>query len=274
MDSTTLIEKISGWLSSRNITDVVIGYSGGIDSAVTSALLGRCGVRVHLAVVESPLQNYSSPLGGAKGALEFSAATRISAVVHHLKYEFMFTDDSANEAAAPIQRVAGFYGICAKLRSEGAGAIVVGTTNFDEAGYLGFWGKASDAAQDFYPISHLHKSDVLSVAKQLSVPAAIQSAIPSGDLLFRQTNDREMIGATYEQVEAIAKALEQGAAERDVRTMISNVENPGQLCRQIIQNGFKYELPFSGFHISERLEVFRKNHYQIILKAAKAMAGN
>lgn len=274
MDSTELINTISDWLNSRNITDVVIGYSGGIDSAVTSALLGHCEVRVHLAVAEAPQQIYSSPLGGAQGARDFVDATRISAVVHEFKYKFMFSDDNANEAAAPIQRVAGFYGICAKLRSEGARAIVVGTTNFDEAGYLGFWGKASDAAQDFYPISHLHKSDVLSIAKQLSVPTAIQSAIPSGDLLFRKTNDREMIGATYDQIEAIAKALEHGATESKVRELMTAVESPGQLLRQIIQNKFKYDLPFCGFHISNRLEGFRRSHYKTIIKAAKEMAEN
>ncbi len=256
------------------MTDAVIGYSGGIDSAVTSALLGQCGVRVHLAVVESSHQKYSSPMGGAQGARDFIDATRLNAVVHELKYKFMFSDDHANEAAAPIQRGAGFYGICAKLRSEDARAIVVGTTNFDEAGYLGFWGKASDGAQDFYPISHLHKSDVLSIARHLSVPAAIQSAIPSGDLLFRKTNDLEMIGATYDQIEAIAKALEHGATERKVRDMISAAESPSQLCRQVIQNDFKYDLPFGGFHISERLEIFRKSHYKTIIKAAKTMAEN
>lgn len=270
----TVIEECQRWLQQRHISDVVVGYSGGIDSALTTVLLGKCGLQVHLVIAESPNQKYSSTMGGVEGARALIEESRLKASIHELHYNFMFKDDAANEAAAPIQRVAGFYGICARLRADGRNAIVIGTANFDEAAYLGFWGKASDAAQDFYPISHLHKSKVYSLAKQLSVPAAILNAIPSGDLLFCQTNDQEMIGATYDQIEAISTLLESNMPERELKKLFLSVSSPIRFCKQIVSNRFKYDLPFSGFHLSDRLEVFRTNCYPAVLQIANSMVSD
>ena len=175
------------------------------------------------------------------------------------------------EASMPIFRNACFYGEAANLRKYNYKPIVVGTANFDEAAYLGFWGKASDAAQDFYPISHLHKSEIYAIAKELNVPQEIIDATPSGDLMYSgDLNDLKMIGATYDQIEKIARLVGGPKLITIDRIIeyIGMVNDPKLFIDNIVRNKFKYELPFPGFHISYKLEWFRKNCYSAIHHAA------
>ncbi len=273
MSSDYLIQKTTEWLENRKVSDVVIGYSGGVDSATTCAVLGRCPVHVHLVVAESPNQSYSSPMAGKWGADKFLESINLKATVKVVKYSHLFEDSAANEAAAPIIRVASFYGASAALREKGAKALVVGTTNFDESAYLGFWGKASDGAHDFYPISHLNKNEVNALGKSLGVPNEILMAIPSGDLLFQRTNDFEMIGATYNQISEISVSVENNCSDFELENLFKSVSNPVRFYPQIINNHFKYELPFSGFHLDTRLEIFRLKHYPRIIDLAKRLRG-
>jgi NAD+ synthase len=210
----TLSNEVREWFAEREITHAVVGFSGGIDSTVTALLLNHAGIEVCLVVANSPNQRYSSPLGGKylqkpsrNGFIE-EFDTQI------INYQWPFsllTDDDAvvaNEAAGPIIRNAIFYGVAAKLRSRGHKAIVVGTVNFSEAAFLGFWGLVSDGACNFYPISHLTKREVYDLARELDAPQEIIDATPSGDLFFEDTNDLKMIGATYDQIQEIIDCAE------------------------------------------------------------------
>lgn len=269
----SLSEKCSSWFAVRKITDAIVGYSGGVDSATTAALLCYSGIKVHLVVAEAPNQKYSSPLGGLSGAKSFASRCLNEAKITKVAYPFLFLDDSANEAAAPIQRVAIFYGMAAQLRKSGIKSIVVGTANFDEAAYLGFWGKASDGNQDLYPFSHLHKSQVYDLASELGVPDEIRAAVPSGDLLFEETNDRKMTGADYGLIESISRAMEDQRPVKDILNLIESAADARSFCRQIIQNSFKYELSFCGFHLHTRLEEFRRNYYRKLLEIVHSHQG-
>src|SRR5213075_1289727 len=86
---------------------------------------------------------------------------------------------------------------------------VVGTTNRDEGAYLGFFGKASDGMVDLQPISDLHKSEVRALARHLGVPDDVVDAVASGDV-HDGRNDEQMIGASYDEVEAFLRLRELG----------------------------------------------------------------
>lgn len=268
-EAKILVQNCANWFRTREITDAVVGYSGGLDSSTTAALISSAGVNLHLVVAEAPHQRYSSPFGGAIGAAQFAKNCLKDVKVYDIPYKFTFLENAANEAAAPIQRVAIFYGITAQLREDGKKAVVVGTANFDEAAYLGFWGKASDGNQDFYPISHLHKSEVEFLAHYLNVPSGIICAVPSGDLLFQNTNDLKMIGAMYSDIEAISRAMEESKSPTLVFELIRSVSDPKTFCQQIRRNEFKYKIPFTGFHISGRLEEFRQLHYEKLVEISQ-----
>jgi NH3-dependent NAD+ synthetase len=112
----------------------------------------------------------------------------------------------------------------------------------------------------------LHKSEVEFLARYLEVPDEIINAVPSGDLLFQNTNDLKMTGAKYADIEAISRAMEESKSPTIVFELIRSVSDPKIFCQQIRQNNFKYKLSFNGFHLSNRLEDFRQIHYGKLLE--------
>lgn len=263
-----LINDVKEWFSREGLTHAVVGFSGGIDSATTAGLLAHAGIptTIVLAVVDDQKRSSEYP---AQKFADLYPGMKVKRIFFNLD---MLNTDAAKEAALPIMRNAFFYGICAELRTEGKKPIVVGTANFDEAAYLGFWGKASDGAQDFYPISHLHKSQVRELAKFLKVPKEIIDAVPSGDLMYSgDLNDYKMIGATYDQVEEVAKLSDQTSSIGLRQHIEQHVDDKVKFADNIVRNYHKYSLPFPGVHLSHRLEHFRNYNYPSIYSAAKAI---
>jgi NAD+ synthase (glutamine-hydrolysing) len=270
------------WFKDRDLNTAIVGFSGGIDSAVTAAILSEAGIRVILVCANAPNQTYSSKAGN--NTREFCEIFR-NATPKTVNFQFPFgtvlsdgrlncdmTEGAMNEAALPIIRNAIFYGVAAEYRCYGLKPVVVGTANFDEAAYLGFWGKASDAAQDLYLISHLHKSEVYQMARELGVPQSIIEAVPSGDLLFSgEVNDYTMIGANYDQIELIARlAYEPTIPEiMKIGETIGKLGDPQLFMDNIFRNRFKYELPFGGFHLNKKLEDFRQRYYDSIIMGCR-----
>jgi NAD+ synthetase len=101
---------------------------------------------------------------------------------------------------ASYLRTPGLYYASSLLAQEGMPSLVLGTTNRDEGTYLGFFGKASDAAVDLQLISDLHKSEVYAAAERLGVPKGILAAAPTGDM-YDSRLDEEVFGAPYDFVE-------------------------------------------------------------------------
>ena len=90
---------------------------------------------------------------------------------------------------------------CAQLLTQsGYPAVVIGTGNMDEDGYLAYFCKAGDGVVDVQLISDLHKSEVFKTAEYLGVPMSIIKAKPSADLWEGQEDEKEL-GFTYDFIE-------------------------------------------------------------------------
>lgn len=84
--------------------------------------------------------------------------------------------------------------------------LVVGTSNRSEimTGYTTKWG---DGACDLAPIANLYKYEVVKMAKDLGVPDEIIQRPPSADLWEGQTDEDEL-GISYEDLDNILEGIE------------------------------------------------------------------
>lgn len=206
--------KLNAYMERAGLKACVTSISGGIDSAVTLAL---CAAAAKLD--GSPIQanvGVCQPIHSSAWALErgrenIAACGAIEVVVDQsdLHTQLARAVDSAvgieggsfaqGQLRSYMRTPVGYY--VAQLYSQaGKPAIVMGTGNMDEDGYLAYFCKAGDGVVDVQLISDLHKSEVFKVAEYLGVPNATRTAPPSADLWDGQT-DEEELGFTYDFVE-------------------------------------------------------------------------
>lgn len=221
------IARLRRWFAAQNLDAAVVGVSGGVDSALTLALLQATrrddGPLRRVVALRMPIESV-----GATGQREATRRGRlVTEALDAEAWDVPLTDALAAMTASmtrasgmafdawsegqmlSVARTPALYGAVALLRAHGHRAVVVGTTNRDEGAYLGFFGKASDGMVDLQPISDLHKSEVRALARWFGVPDEVVDATPSGDV-FDGRSDEAMIGARYDDVECVLRLMEYG----------------------------------------------------------------
>ena len=209
IDWSELAEEITAWISdyaeSNCITTLVIGVSGGIDSAVTSTLSAKTGLPTivlnmpihqdpeqyelsnkHISWLESNFDNVEGRLVDLTGTYDkFNQEMK----EHHLSF-LALANSRARLRMTTLYAIAGSNG-----------GIVVGTGNKVEDFGVGFFTKYGDGGVDISPIADLMKSEVYEVAKALDIIEDIQQAAPTDGLWDDGRTDEEQIGATYAELE-------------------------------------------------------------------------
>ena len=216
-------DKIVAWLREKadeaGARGFVCGLSGGIDSAVVARLCQLTHPGHTLAVL---LPCYSRPQDDEDAKL-VARTFSLPFIRIDLGQPYDALIEATHEAARglpqhvqvadikqqlpeanvkPRLRMATLYLIANSLNY-----LVAGTGNRSEI-TLGYYTKYGDGGVDLLPIGGLLKSEVRSLAKELSVPKAIIEKAPSAGLWIGQTDEAEM-GFTYETLE---KYLNEGAS--------------------------------------------------------------
>ena len=207
-------DKIVIWiqkkLKSAGADGVVLGLSGGIDSAVVAYLCERGGIPLHLIL----LPDGDNPMEDARLVLDDLSmegmVVDISPFAKEMEGRLGPLPDMARINIRPRLRMILFYALAGKYN-----ALVAGTGNLSEV-YTGYFTKWGDGACDFLPLANLTKREVWTLAHELSVPARIIDKAPSADLFPGQTDEGEM-GFTYEQIDGFLLNGTSGDAEVDRR---------------------------------------------------------
>ena len=212
MDTTKVIAHITGWLRSyceqSGQSGFVIGVSGGIDSAVTSALCARTGLP--LLCVEMPIHQAPSQVQRAQdhiAALRKShAAVRMEVVQLTPVFDRMVASLPAHEDKAAMELA--LANTRARLRMTTlyyfAGLhryLVAGTGNKVEDFGVGFFTKYGDGGVDLSPIADLTKTEVYAIARELGIIDSIMQAKPTDGLWGDDRSDEDQIGASYPELE-------------------------------------------------------------------------
>ena len=184
---------------------VVLGLSGGIDSAVSAALAARAFGPANVLGVMMPYTTSSS-------ASEADARTVAAALGIRLdKVEIGAMADGylATTPDADRLRRGNVMARCRMIvlydRSVVERALVVGTSNKTEL-LLGYSTQFGDAACALNPLGDLYKHQVVQLARHLGLPRVVIDKPPTADLFEGQTDEGEL-GFSYAQADAILFAL-------------------------------------------------------------------
>lgn len=259
---------INDYFTQANLSGAVVGVSGGVDSAVALTLLKlaseKSGSNIQKIVpLLLPALNYEGATlqdeATDKGVklcktlgLEPAVFTKLTSLASQITEELESILDLNSTPWARGQLVAYtrtplLYNTASILTDTGTPALIIGTTNLSEGGYLGYVGKASDGMVDLQVISDLYKSEVYAVAEHLGVPQEILNATPTGDM-YDGRGDTEVFGAAYDFVELYHLWMQEGSdpALMGNKTFLAGRENLEKLHTY---NGHKYLYGTPSIHL-------------------------
>lgn len=205
------IDMIVKWLqetgSAAGINGMLVGVSGGIDSAVVANLIKLAYPNNSLGVI-LPINNSEADLMDANKLIE---SCKIKGLTIDLSSENESILKKTKEAMGDLYkenynkmtdanmrarlRMTTLYTIANNLNY-----MVVGTDNAAEV-LTGYFTKYGDGGVDILPIARLLKSEVYEWAKVLNVPEEIVNKAPSAGLWEGQTDEAEL-GTTYKMIDA------------------------------------------------------------------------
>ncbi|WP_422398157.1 NAD(+) synthase [Spiroplasma endosymbiont of Diplazon laetatorius] len=180
---------------------LVVGISGGIDSAVVAALAKKAFPKDYITVW---MPCKSSELD-EKCKMELINDLDLKNVTVDLSQTFEVISKSLNDSGIEQSKLA-LANTKARLRmstlysmAQTHNYLVLGTDNADEW-HIGYFTKFGDGGVDLLPIVHLLKREVRQAAKILGVPESIINRAPTASLWEDQTDESE-IGFSYDLID-------------------------------------------------------------------------
>lgn len=218
-DYKKLAEDITNWIKQyaidNNIKSLVVGVSGGIDSAVVSTLCAMSGLDTW--VVTLAINSHGDHLKLAHSHAYWlrdnhKAIGLVHRDISNIQQDICFSMTSdigmsnqhVNANTKSRLRMLYLYHIAGYLNG-----IVVGTGNKVEDFGVGFYTKYGDGGVDISPIADLYKTEVRELAKHLGISEEIINAAPTDGLWADGRTDEQQIGATYEELEWAMETMSQ-----------------------------------------------------------------
>lgn len=214
MNWRNVAEEISEWIGNyakkNGIGALVVGVSGGVDSAVTSTLSAMTGIDT--IVLNMPIHQDRSQFDLSDRHIEWLKAKwgNVSGEVLDLSSTY---DEFCSEMGGLSElslansrarlRMTTLYAIAGSNNG-----IVIGTGNKVEDFGVGFFTKYGDGGVDLSPIADLYKSEVFAIGNELGIIEEILDAAPTDGLWDDGRTDEEQIGASYEELEWAMKEVE------------------------------------------------------------------
>jgi len=237
--SQYLIAFLKDEVEKTGMKHVVVGLSGGLDSAVV-AVLAHIAFGDKLLNIKMPSQFSSqNSLDDADELCEKfnlrSETRNISALLD--AYDIKDLSPLRIGNLSSRFRMINLYDISAR-----EGALVLGTSNKSEL-MLGYGTLFGDLSSAVNPIGDLYKTEVFELARYLGVPDSIINKPPSADLWEGQSDENEL-GYTYAQLDAVLKRyVDERANEEELLKEGFDKEMVGMILKKIYQNQFKRRMP-------------------------------
>ncbi len=212
MNKAKVIDHIVDWLkdyaTKAGVNGFIVGVSGGIDSALTSTLCAKTGLKT--LCLEMPIHQHENQVTRAQEHIAQlkERFANVSDERVDLTPVFESFKDQVPSAENSDTLFLSLANTRARLRMSTLyyfaglhGLLVAGTGNKVEDFGVGFYTKYGDGGVDLSPIADLMKSEVYALAAEIGVPSSIQNAAPTDGLFGDSRTDEDQIGASYDELE-------------------------------------------------------------------------
>ena len=210
MQTDKVISHITEWLkdyaTKANVKGFIVGISGGIDSALTSTLCARTGLKV--ICLEMGIHQKDDEVNRGLEHIDWLEKNYLN--VSHQRINLTDTFETLKSGLPENTQNHGLSMANTRARirmttlyaiGQANGLLVAGTGNKVEDFGVGFYTKYGDGGVDLSPIADLYKTEVFALCKALNVIDSIQNAEPTDGLWDDERTDEGQIGATYPELE-------------------------------------------------------------------------
>ena len=209
IDIEKTAREIEVWIAQQvdqsRTTGVVIGLSGGIDSALAATLCVNALGRPNVHGMILPCYSSEDSVNDAQLIADVEGLgidhTTVTLGPTYLLFYDSFAHDLPALGQLPRANLKSRLRMCALYaQANQLNRLVCGTTNLTEM-IIGYFTKYGDGGIDIEPIAALLKCEVREMARSLGVPERIVTKSPSADLWSGQTDENEL-GFSYDDLDA------------------------------------------------------------------------
>ena len=204
------IQFITKWIknyalnSSDQQFNLIVGVSGGIDSALVSTLCAETDILTH--VVSMPIKQNSKQHELSLAHIKWLKSKYTNITSHVIELDEVFKN--FKQIMKNYDSELAFANSRSRLRmvtlyqiAQSNNGLVVGTGNKVEDFGIGFYTKYGDGGVDISPIADCTKTQVWEMGKKLGINNEIVEAKPTDGLWDDARNDEDQIGLSYPQIE-------------------------------------------------------------------------
>ena len=185
-------------------TSLVVGVSGGIDSAVVSTICSMTGIKT--LALSMPIKQIKEQDDLSKKHCKWLLTKFKNIEILNINLDEVFTN--FEKALTKNNSEHAFANSRARIRMttlyQVAGSnngIVVGTGNKVEDFGVGFYTKYGDGGVDISPIADCNKTQIWELGKELGILKEIIEAAPTDGLWDDGRTDEGQLGLKYEELE-------------------------------------------------------------------------
>jgi NAD+ synthase len=240
--SKTIERFISSYVAKSGSKGLVIGLSGGLDSAVVLKLsvnaLGPSKVLGLLLPSEvTPGEDTQHAIDHAKSLETRYQIIDINPII--AKYAEVLPQDKmarANLTSRLRMNILYYYAAINDY-------LVAGTSDKSEF-YIGYFAKFGDGAADIMPIADLYKTEVRALGKYLDIPSVILQKKSSPGLWVNHLAEEEL-GMDYETIDPILHMLVDKKLKPDLvaRKLAVSIDQIRKVKKMIDKNAHKRKMP-------------------------------